>query len=473
MKIYIVLLIIFLSGCALAPKYEKPVISLPQSEKSSVTFNYKNFKWWNSFHDKKLSFLIENALKNNDDLKLAVVRIEKAYSIMKASEAEKLPLVSGNFNISRNKLSKKYSGFSGTDNLFSPFLSVSYEADLWKKLENRSKYNISKLLAEKHIEETLKINIAANVAVNYVTLQSINKRIEILKDILKKYEDIYRFRLKQYKHGTVDNLVVESSKGEVKYVETLIKSLNQLRVPIISTISVLIGDSPEKLFKKITLSEKNGINILLSTPALPPFIPSEILNNRPDIKTAEENLKAANFKIGIVKAAYFPDITLTGLLGFKSRDLNNLITSDAKFWNIGGSLFQTILDFGRIKANVNIAEAEKKEAVIKYVKTVRNAFKDVYDALNGVKLAEEKIKAEKDYLKSLKTIVSLALIRFNAGSVDYLTVLNEEKTFLTEKLNLIKFKEELLKKEIFFYKALGCGYNADYTSSKFKVHSSK
>ncbi len=455
MRVILVYILIFLTGCSLAPKYKRPAIALPESDKEKHIY-YKNIKWWKFFNDEKLNLLVDNALKNNDNLKLAILKIEKAYSLLKESEAERLPLFTGNFNLIRNKSSKNYIGLSKTDNTFSPVLKVSYETDIWEKLKNSTKYNLSKLLAKEYIKDALEINIISNVVLTYIKLASVNMRMTLLKNILKNCQDIYKFRLKQYKHGIIDSLTVESAKGMVKYVKTLIESIKQIKIPLISTLSILTGESPEKLFKN-NLKENQG-KTLFKNLKIPPLLSSEILNNRPDIKAAEENLKAAYLKIGVIKAAYFPDITLTGLLGFKSKDLNNLISDNSRIWNIGGSIFQTILDFGRIKSNVGIAETDRKEAVINYAKTVKKAFKEVYDALNSIKIVKAKIEAENNYIESLEKILSLSILRFKAGSVDNLPVLNAKKDLLTERLNLIKYKTELLENKILFYKSLGCGY---------------
>jgi len=455
-KLSIFCIIFFLCACAITPKYGKPVVSLPANNTTVKKADYGNIKWWKLFHDEKLDKLINEALKNNDNLKIAALKIKKAYELVKKSKANQLPVFELNLNESRTKSSENYYGSSTIYNDFSGFGTVSYEVDLWKKLENTTKYNISGLFREEFTKDALKLSIISNTALTYVALCSIDAQLHIAKKIIQKYKEIYMFREKQFKHGIINELVKEQANANYKSVKILIETLKENKVPLISALSLLTGESPEKLFnKRETLF---NYQILSETFHLPPFIPSEILNNRPDIKAAEQALKAANFKIGIVKAAYFPSVFLTGLLGFQSNALHNLISFPSETWKLSGKVLQNLFDFGRINSNVTISKTEKEEAAIKYVKTVKTAFKEVYDSLNKIRILRTKISLEKDYLNSLKKILILAEKRFKAGAVDYLTVLNARQTLLTEKLNLTIYRKELLINKIMFFKALGCGY---------------
>ena len=444
--------ILIFNSCSFAPKYERPNIPIPEDNISKENYRF-NFKWWKKY--KNLNLLIEKALKNNEDIKLAVAKIEEAEAFYRLSLSNLYPSIYAQLEASRYKTSDEASIYKKgiQENRFLLSASISYEADLWEKLRNATKAKLSQLLSEKYNQITIKISLISSICKNYIDLCAINQELKIAEKTKDTYFAIYNYRLKQYKNGLIDELTVNQAKAEYEATKVLIQQLKEKRSILQSTILLLTGVTPKKLFK---YSKQIGLNWKLPEDIpIPPFLPSKVLENRPDIKRAEELLKAANYNIGVARAYFFPKITLTGLLGLESKELHNLIESNAKEWSIAGNLSQVIFDFGRIKSRVKIAEAQKKEALINYVKTVKVAFKEVYDSLNRIKFAKNKLAAEEEYLDSIKKVLYIANKKYNIGLVDYLTVLDAQRHYLSAMLDVVKFKAELLKDKILFYKSLG------------------
>lgn len=463
--LYAIVTVMAFCGCSFAPKYTKPQLNLP-AEKPIVADGTAtiNTDWWKNYGDENLNLLIEEALKNNDDLKLAVARIEEARHRLGFTEADRYPVINANGTASRQRTSAEASqlGYAYMNNYFSLSAQVAYELDLWGKIKNRRDAALSVLLSTKASKEALKLSLVSNVATVYFNLVSLGRQLQTTENILNSYKEIYEFRQKQYKHGILDEMVVQQAKAQYDSVKILLENLKEQDAVLKSTLSLLLGRTPSEIFDNL-----HNINQKLPDPiTVPAMLPSSLLSNRPDIVQAEEALKATNFQIGVAKAAYFPSISLTGALGLHSFELDNLMQSSARMWNIGGNLIEPILDFGRIDSNVKITEAQQKEAVIQYVKTVKTAFKEVYDALVKIKSSGNKLTAQEEELKALERVLTLANKRYEVGVTDYLTVLDAQRGYLNSSLNLINYQTEVINSQVILYKVLGGGWDKDSLSKK-------
>lgn len=443
-------------GCSLAPELKKPDLPLPQSirlENGTVSLTDN---WWKNFDDPYLNQLVEEALKANDDLMIAQSRVEQALAMLGNLRAQLYPYFGYQGQAERGRISE-YTGSTGgkTDYSFSLSGLVSYEIDLWGKLRNQEKAGLARLLSAKANQEALKISLIANVVSTYLNLTSTTLQLKTAEDYAEKLRETYEYRKTQFQKGLVSKIVVEQAKAEYESAKLTVETLKNQREVLKTVLSVFLGRSPKEIFEKNFLVRQD-----LPQPLKPPSVlPSEVLVRRPDIIAAEETLKAANFEIGVAKSAYFPSISLTGALGYKSNELSNLITHSASFWNLGLSLAGPILDFGRTKSQVELKEAQKREALYTYVKTVKTAFKEVYDALVAIETAEKKLEVQKERLASLEKVLSLSEKKFEQGLVDYLVVIDAQRNYLNAKLNLIQLQTDLLNAYVNLYKALGGGYS--------------
>ncbi len=457
MKAWMVFISILLAGCSLTPEFRKPEIDLPSSlklDKGMVETHAITPEWWKRFNDPLLDKLIEDALKNNDDLMIALSRIEQAGAILGMSSAELYPLLTGSASFLRSDASNEIKNHGGTGNMFMLSAMASYEIDLWDRLRNSRKADLMRFLATKSARDTIEIGIVSNVASTYFNLISIERQIATANEIMERLREIYELRQKQFNHGLIDELTLEQSKAEYESTNLLIETLKAQREGLMSTLSVLLGRSPREIFEnRLEVSEKFPEPL-----ALPSMLPSELLERRPDIISAEDNLRAANYEIGVARASYFPRIFLTGSGGFQSNELRELISSSATFWNLGANLTGTLLDFGRTKNYVMLREAQKKEALFQYVKTVRNAFKEVYDAIMNFEQSIKRLDAQKAQLQSLERVYLLAEKRYERGLTDYITVLDSQRSYLNARLNLIRLETEVINNQVFLYRALGGGW---------------
>lgn len=452
----------FLYGCSLAPEYKRPDIPLPENLKidkdflnNSTKADFIHAKWWEGFNDPSLNKLIEEALKNNDDLKIYMARVEQAFANLGYSKAQLYPNLTYSASAERRRQSEEmYEFLAGMENIFSISAAVSYEVDLWERLKNEEKASFSRFLAAKAEKDAFQINLISNIATLYFNLIAVENQLKTAEKFLKVQKEIYEFRKKQHFNGLADELLVNQAKAEYEATLLIVEDLKNKKENLKTALSLLIGRNPKELFEKEVFIAKN----FPEPPPIPEALPSTILSKRPDIVAAEERLKASNFEIGVAKAAYFPVINLTGAYGFESMELSNLIKHSASVWNLGALITGTLFDFGRTKSMVELKEAEKKEALYNYVKTVKTAFKEVYDALTNVSSTYQKLSFQKNRVDTLKKVLILSEIKFKNGLVDYLTVLDAQRNYLDSQLNLISLKAELLNNYVYLYKALGGGW---------------
>lgn len=452
-RLWILIALVSIS-CSLNSEMKKPELELPSTiiEDSKGESRIPS-TWWKQFNDQLLDKLIDEALRNNDDLMIAASRIDQAGALLGLSSAELYPFITASGSVTSQEASDEVSNGGGTKSTFSVSGMVSYEIDLWKRLKNKKEADLRRLLSTRAARDSIEISIISAVASTYFNLISIEKQIETAQEIMNRQKDIYEFRQKQFVHGIIDELVLVQSKAEYESTMVLLETLKAQRENIKSSLLILIGKSPKEIFEgEIKISKDLPQQIPL------PSIPSESLLKRPDIVQAEEGLRAANLEISAARARYFPSIALTGALGLTSNELNNLLRSSASFWNIGASVVGTIFDFGRTKSTVMLREAQEKEAMLQYVKTVRMAFKEVYDSLRNLEQSLKRLEAQKTQLLSLERILKLAEKKYERGLTDYLTVLDSQRGYLNARINLIKLKTEVLNNQVSLYKALGGGW---------------
>lgn len=463
--VFLVMMILALSGCSFAPQYTKPKTDLPpEPAKMAEGVSTIKLDWWKNYGDENLNLLIAEALKNNDDLKLAVARLEEAKARLGLAEANRYPNVNAGAAAIRQKTAAGMPpfGMETTENFFSLSATVAYELDLWGRIRNQRQAALSTMLAGSAAKDALRLGLVANVATVYFNLVSLSRQIETTENILGSYKSIYEFRLKQYQYGILEEIVVQQAKAQYESVKILLEDLREQDSVLKSALSLLLGRTPQEIFAKLTMVE----NKLPAPIAVPALLPSKLLENRPDIAEAEEALKATNFQIGVARAAYFPSLSLTGALGLQSVELDNLMNASARVWNVGGNITAPLLDFGRIKANVKITEARQQEALIHYIKTVKAAFKEAYDALIRVAASRNKLQAQEDEMQAWAKILTLATKKYEAGTADYLAVLDAQRGYLSTSLNLISRQTEVINNQVVLYKVLGGGWDRDSLASQ-------
>lgn len=448
--------VLLISGCSMAPKTELQQPAAPAAFSDVNATSAVAERWWEQFGDNDLNTLIGEALANNDDLKLAMSNLMLARATLGLSTANRYPTIDGDAAAYRRKTSgETLSPFSGAIyNSFDLSVSAAYEFDFWGKYSNMEASARAEMRASEADLETVRISLISSVAELYFTLITLDRQINVTSETMTAYKESYDYRRRQYDHGVIDALVLE--QAHALYANAKLKLAIQQEEKLLSqsALALLVGRSPEAIFEK-----KIAVQAALPKPLLiPADLTSNLLEQRPDIRSAEERLRAANATIGVAKAAYFPSISLTGTAGVSSTELSSLFKSSAGMWGFGPSLYVPIFDFGRIKSSVEIAEAQKDAAVVSYAKTVKSAFREVYDALNKIKSTGEKLSAQHEETAALEKVLVLSQQRFDSGYGDYLDVIASKRALLASRTNLIALNDALIINQISLYKALGGGW---------------
>jgi multidrug efflux system outer membrane protein len=459
MYAFSVLALLF-SGCSLSSELNLPQTPLPDqyATQTNQAVSKIDAQWWKNYHDEKLSSLIEEAYRNNYDLQEAMMNISLARASLSSATSDRYPSLDlqGSAKRVRSSADTFSSHAHNTYNDFSLSAVLGYELDLWGKYKEAEASSRASLIATYAAKDTVKIALAASVADSYFTLLSLLEQQEIVDQTIQTREEgLKRYRA-QYTAGAITKMTLLQEEASLNSARITKDALTQSIVLQQSALAVLVGKSPKMIAE---FSKEAFAHRLPSDINVPANLPSQLLNNRPDIKQAEEKLKAANANIGVARAAYFPSISLSGLLGFESTQLSNLFQPSSATHNFGGSLAAPIFNMGKTSSNVESAKANKQLAEINYAKTVQQAFQDVYDALNKRHILTQKLEHQKAYVDSMSQVFVLAKRQYEQGYGDYLTLLDAKRNYLMAQLDLVQLKQSLLSSGISLYKALGGGWD--------------
>ena len=338
-------IVLLTSGCSLAPKVQKDPLKLPQNSLHVKTQTVESI-WWKKFHDKNLDALIAEALKNSDDLKLSLSNLKKARAAYGLDEAALYPQLDldGTATRQQKSLNSFPSSYGGIYNNFGTFANVSYEIDFWGAVGNQRDADLALFFASKANMDSMRIAIITDVANYYFTLLALDEQLRIAQTSVQSYTQSLQYREIQLKHGVIDPLVIAQAKAQVADATRTVETLKQSRLTTYSALALLLGRSPAELFESKVITAK----ALPASVHIPAGVPANLLENRPDIRSAEQNLIAKTDLIGVAKAAYFPNISLTGDYGFQSQKLDNLVSSSSTAWGFGPSLSIPLFHFGAL-----------------------------------------------------------------------------------------------------------------------------
>ena len=467
----IFLIILILNGCSISNDSVIPQIEFP-SEYDTTIIDKKNSSieemWWENYQDKKLSSLIEETLKNNYDLQIAMANISLTRASLSSSISERYPTIElqGLANKQKTSASVFESTSQNKYNNYSLSAVLNYELDLWGKYKNAENSANSSLLASYAARDTIKLSLVASVIDNYFLLISLNEQLNIINQIILTKEQILKKYQTQFDAGSISKIDIYQEKSSLTNINIEKNSIQQAISLQKSTLALLVGKTPKEIdeFSKEIFKEKLPKDIVV-----PLNLPSELLNNRPDIKQAEENLKASDYNISVAKAMYFPNISLTGLIGFESMNLDNLFQSNSAKNSLGSNLVSPILNTGKISANVDSTKANKELAEINYKKTVQQAFQEVYDILNKRDAILKNMEHQKTYTKNIEEIYRITQNQYNQGYVDFIALQSAKRNYLSSQTNLIKLNQSLISSTVSLYKALGGGWSKEYLNEIEKL----
>ena len=446
-------------GCInLGPDYNQPDLGIqtPESFENAPTetdFQDVGDRWWEVFGDAELNLLVDEVLKHNWDIKQAAARILEDRARYVQVRSDRFPSVGISGTKDRRRISG--GGFRSGNIVDSYDLAApaSFELDLWRRLAKVSQAAWEDILQEEEVRRTLAQTIVAESVTLYLEMEALERRLQIAAQSIEAFRLSLQFVETRYQRGLTSVLDVRQARRVLARAETQIPQFKQEMGIIQQQLSVLRGRypltrparrQPEDYFKRLA--------------PVPPGLPSELLMRRPDIRAAENNLKALNERVGVAKADRFPTITLTGGFGWTSEDLNKLLRRENHIWNLTAGLVQPVFDAGRLKAGQRAAEARYQQGVAEYVQTVLDAFAEVESALLTRKQQLERRERELKFLEEARATQRVAQERYIRGLVNYLDVLNAQITRFEAEDNLALVDLAIMRNRVALHRALGGGW---------------
>ena len=453
-------LLTILAGCAVGPDYERPTIDTPPSYRfeDAQARDTVNTAWWTQFGDKQLERLIGIALAENKDVLIAAARVEEFYGRLGAQRGQQFPQVGAQAEAGRQRQSRASNplfqllpGAELTNDFWSANLGVSFELDLWGRLRRGTEAARADLLAAEENRRTVILSLVSAVATSYVNLLNLDRQLEISRDTVRTRAESLRIFELRFKGGTISEVELQQVRSEYETALAAVPALEKQVAQQESNLSVLLGRNPGRIGRGGALDK-------LVLPLVPAGLPSELLERRPDIRQAEQQLVAANARIGVAKAAFYPSISLTGLIGVASSDLSNLFSSDARTWSFGGSVNQPIFTGGTLSGQLAASEAQQQQALYSYQKTIQTAFGEVENSLVDQAKTREQLAAQARQVEALARYAYLARLRYDNGYTSYIEVLDSERSLFQAQLQLVQTQGQLYVALINLYKALGGGW---------------
>jgi len=451
---------LLLSGCTVGPNYKRPTVAVPPTYRGVVpeataqtqTAALGGQKWWDIFLDEQLRTLIRTALQQNYDLRIAASRVLEAKAQLGITRADQFPTVSAGGGIAdvRTAQSKFLPAFETSTGQVN--VSAAWELDFWGKFRRATEAARANLLASEWARQEVVSTLVANVAAAYFQLRALDLELEISNRTLDSRQESLRLTQILANGGATSLLDVRQAEQLVFTASAEIPALEQQIEQQENFLSILLGQNPGDIPRGQTLIEQR------QPPQVPPGLPSSLLERRPDIRQAEEELVAANAEIGVARAAYFPQISLSGSGGFQSSALTNLFSGLAGAWSFGTSLAQPIFTGGRLRSGVRLAEAQQQTAAVFYQQSIQEAFRSVSDALVAYRKTRE-FRAEQELLfQSAQDAARLSQMRYTGGATGYLEVLTNETNAFSAELGLAQARLNELLALVQLYEALGGGW---------------
>ena len=453
------LALILLTSCQVGPKYTKPGVDIPGeyrgltsgASQTAEAVPLGDRKWTEIFQDEQLQKLIQTALQQNYDMRIAAVRILQAEAQLGITRADRLPTVAGTAEMSSLRIAKsQFPEFSNSQGGLG--LAVAWEMDFWGKFRRATEAARASLLMSEWARRAVTSTLIADVSTAYFHLRELDMELAIAQRTLASRRESLRLIRDLSDQGLVSLVDVRQAEQLTYTAAASIPDIQRRIEQEENLISVLLGNNPGAVPRGRILTDQPH------APEVPVGLPSSLLERRPDIRQAEQQLIAFNARIGVAKAAYFPQITLTGSGGFQSSALVHLFSGPAGMWNLVGGLTQPIFSGGRIRSGVQFAEAQQQEALLVYQQAIRQAFREVSDALVAYRRNQEFREQQELLTQSAREASELADTRYKGGLTNYLEVLTNQANYFTAELGLAQAHLAELQALVQLYRALGGGW---------------
>jgi multidrug efflux system outer membrane protein len=459
-------LTILLCGCTVGPNYQRPQLTPPAQFRAAdpmpaqEAFSLADLKWFELFHDEQLQALIRTALAQNYDLRDAVTRVEAARANLGITRSDQFPQLAASGGVEINRLSR-----DGTTRLTPLILPaqnrnfgeasldlLSFEVDLWGKLRRATEAARANLLGAEENRQAVITTLVSDVATAYLTLRELDYELEISTRTLETRQQSLDLVKSREAGGVATLLDLRQAEQLVDTAAQTIPGIQQEIEQTENRIHLLLGEPPG------TVTRGQSLTAQEVPPDVPPGLPSTLLERRPDIRAAEQDLIAANAEIGVARALYFPQLSLSGFLGGQSTQLAGLFAGPHTAWNFAPQLTQPLFTAGRLKSNVRLAEADREHTLVQYEKTVQTAFAEVSNSLIAHQRVRESREKQVDLVYALQDRLRLAYVRYRGGVDTELNALDADRDLFTAELALSQLQLDEYLTVVQLYKALGGGW---------------
>src|SRR5712692_7895829 len=450
-----------LGGCAVGPNYKRPVVAEPQTFRGQATAeaaSLADLPWWEVFQDTILKNLIEEAISNNYDGKIAAARVQEARANFVVSRSDLFPSLDYSASVSRGKIEPGVLGSPGgpaprASNFYSGTVAMSWELDIWGRVRRSTEAARATLLATEEARRGVWLTLVSDLAQAYFELLALDVRLQIARDSTDAYQSTYNVFQDRLQVGVASKLETSRAEGALGAAQASIPQLESEIVAKENQISILLGRSPLPIPRGLPMYAQAVV------PTVPAGLPSALLERRPDLRQAEQQLVSANARIGVAKAEFFPKLSLTALFGTASPEVSALTGGTATIWAVAGMLSGPLLNAGRTLGNYRVSVAQWEQAKLQYEQAVLTALREVSDALTTLSKLSEAETGQERSVKALAQAVEYATDRYRHGFASYFEVLEALQQLYPAQNTLAQIRRDRLLAHVQLYKALGGGWS--------------
>lgn len=457
----ILLLTVTVSGCSLGPLYQRPITASPETYRGQVdvgeAMSFADLPWWEVFGDDELKGLIEEALKNNYDLRTAAARVEQARAVVGVTRSELFPQIGYDGGLARSHSTSPLSVQTPpgeTNDAFRGIFNLAWEFDVWGRIRRANEAALAELFASEEFRRAIVLSLVSAVARAYFELRELDLELEIARRTVDSFRKTLELFSRRLQVGVASKLETARAEAALASTSAVIPNLERFIIAKENQINVLLGRPPQPIPRGAVLTDP------VLPPETPPGLPSQLLERRPDIRQAEQVLIAANARIGVAQANFFPRIGLTSLFGGASEDIENVVQGSGNIWTVAGQLTGPIMQGGLLYGNYQVALAQWEQAKLQYQQSVITALQEVSNALtNQQKLAEVR-QEQARAVAALQESVRLATLRYTGGFATYFEVIEAQQQLFPAENTLAQVRRDQLIAVVQLYSALGGGWSA-------------
>ncbi len=447
-----------LAGCTLGQDYRRPPVPTPDTWRDGRPAPdpaaLADLAWWELFQDAQLRGLVQTALEANKDLAITVTRVDQARAGLGVTRADQFPEINAGARATTNRLSdnSRPRGQGGETGLLATTVDLAFEIDIWGRLRRATEAARAELLASEEARRAVMMTLVSDVAAAYLQLRELDVEWETTQRNVASRRGSLQIVRDRFDAGVTSSLDLRRAEAELASTAAQIPDLERQIAQTEHRLSVLLGRNPGGIDRGRPLAGQTF------PPGVPAGLPSALLERRPDIRQAEAGLAAANARIGVARAAFFPQIGLTGFFGVESVALSDLFTGPSRIWQFGPSVTLPIFNAGRNRANLALVEAQEREALLRYEQAIQQAFREVEDALVAHRKAREALTEQEAAVRASEQALAVAELRYTSGLTGYLDVLDAQRTLLAAELAQSRALLAQLVAVVQLYRALGGGW---------------